>query len=238
MGKRGKKYQEVAKLVDKNKEYTPEEAIELAKKTVYTRFDPTVELHIRTGVDPRHAEQQIRGVALLPHGTGKRVKILVFAEGEAAKIAQEAGADYVGGDELIEKIMNGWLDFDIAIAVPQMMGKVAKLGKILGPRKLMPSPKSGTVVPPDDLPRVIEEARKGRVEFRVDKTGNLHIPIGKASFTTQQLLENMAAVMDTVMKIRPSGLKGQYIKRVYLTTTMGPSIKVNTALATSMKPAE
>jgi LSU ribosomal protein L1P len=187
MGKRGKKYQEVAKLVDKNKEYTPEEAIELAKKTVYTRFDPTVELHIRTGVDPRHAEQQIRGVALLPHGTGKRVKILVFAEGEAAKIAQEAGADYVGGDELIEKIMNGWLDFDIAIAVPQMMGKVAKLGKILGPRKLMPSPKSGTVVPPDDLPRVIEEARKGRVEFRVDKTGNLHIPIGKASFTTQQL---------------------------------------------------
>lgn len=238
MGKRGKKYQEVAKLVDKNKEYTPEEAIELAKKTVYTRFDPTVELHIRTGVDPRHAEQQIRGVALLPHGTGKRVKILVFAEGEAAKIAQEAGADYVGGDELIEKIMNGWLDFDIAIAVPQIMGKVAKLGKILGPRKLMPSPKSGTVVPPDDLPRVIEEARKGRVEFRVDKTGNLHIPIGKASFTTQQLLENMAAVMDTVMKIRPSGLKGQYIKKVYLTTTMGPSIKVNTALATSMKPAE
>ncbi len=238
MGKRGKKYQEVAKLVDKNKEYTPEEAIELAKKTVYTKFDPTVELHIRTGVDPRHAEQQIRGVALLPHGTGKRVKILVFAEGEAAKIAQEAGADYVGGDELIEKIMNGWLDFDIAIAVPQIMGKVAKLGKILGPRKLMPSPKSGTVVPPDDLPRVIEEARKGRVEFRVDKTGNLHIPIGKASFTTQQLLENMAAVMDTVMKIRPSGLKGQYIKKVYLTTTMGPSIKVNTALATSMKPAE
>jgi len=238
MGKRGKKYQEVAKLVDKNKEYTPEEAIELAKKTVYTRFDPTVELHIRTGVDPRHAEQQIRGVALLPHGTGKKVKILVFAEGEAAKIAQEAGADYVGGDELIEKIMNGWLDFDIAIAVPQIMGKVAKLGKILGPRKLMPSPKSGTVVPPDDLPRVIEEARKGRVEFRVDKTGNLHIPIGKASFTTQQLLENMAAVMDTVMKIRPSGLKGQYIKKVYLTTTMGPSIKVNTALATSMKPAE
>ncbi len=238
MGKRGKKYQEVAKLVDKNKEYTPEEAIELAKKTVYTRFDPTVELHIRTGVDPRHAEQQIRGVALLPHGTGKRVKILVFAEGEAARIAQEAGADYVGSDELIEKIMNGWLDFDIAIAVPQIMGKVAKLGKILGPRKLMPSPKSGTVVPPDDLPRVIEEARKGRVEFRVDKTGNLHIPIGKASFTTQQLLENMAAVMDTVMKIRPPGLKGQYIRRVYLTTTMGPSIKVNTALATSMKPAE
>ncbi len=238
MGKRGKKYQEVAKLVDKNREYTPEEAIELVKKTVYTRFDPTVELHIRTGVDPRHAEQQIRGVALLPHGTGKRVKILVFAEGEAAKIAQEAGADYVGGDELIDKIMNGWLDFDITIAVPQIMGKVAKLGKILGPRKLMPSPKSGTVVPPDDLPRVIEEARKGRVEFRVDKTGNLHIPIGKASFTTQQLLENMAAVMDTVMKIRPSGLKGQYIKRVYLTTTMGPSVKVNTALATSLKPAE
>ncbi|MCS7287425.1 MAG: 50S ribosomal protein L1 [Anaerolineae bacterium] len=238
MGKRGKKYQEVAKLVDKNKEYTPEEAIELAKKTIYTRFDPTVELHIRTGVDPRHADQQIRGVALLPHGTGKRVKILVFAEGEAAKIAQEAGADYVGGDELIEKIMGGWLDFDLAIAVPQIMGKVAKLGKILGPRKLMPSPKSGTVVPPDDLPRVIEEARKGRVEFRVDKTGNLHIPIGKASFTTQQLLENMAAVMDTIMKIRPSGLKGQYIKKVYLTTTMGPSIKVNTALATSLKPAE
>lgn len=238
MAKRGKKYREVAKLVDRFKEYSPEEAVALVKKTVYTKFDPTVELHIRTGVDPRHADQQIRGVALLPHGTGKKVKILVFAEGEAAKIAEEAGADYVGGDELIKKIQEGWLDFDVAIAVPQIMGKVAKLGRILGPRRLMPSPKSGTVVPPDDLPRVIQEARKGRVEFRVDKTGNLHIPIGKASFTEQQLLENMATVMDTVMKAKPPSLKGTYIKRVYLTTTMGPSIKVDPIQASAMKPAE
>lgn len=238
MGKRGKKYQEVAKLVDRFKEYSPEEAIELAKKTVYTKFDPTVELHIRTGVDPRHAEQQVRGVALLPYGTGKKVRILVFAEGEAEKIAREAGADYVGGDELIKKIQEGWLDFDVAIAVPQIMGKVAKLGRILGPRRLMPSPKSGTVVPPDDLPRVIEEARKGRVEFRVDKTGNLHIPIGKASFPKEHLLENMATVMDTVMKAKPANLKGQYIKKVYITTTMGPSIKVDPLQATAMKPAE
>lgn len=238
MPKRGKKYREVAKLVDRNKEYSPEEAIELAKKTVYTRFDPTVELHIRTGVDPRHADQQVRGVALLPHGTGKKVRILVFAEGEAAKIAEEAGADYVGGDELIKKIQDGWLDFDIAIAVPQIMGKVARLGRILGPRRLMPSPKSGTVVPPDDLPRAIEEARKGRVEFRVDKTGNLHIPIGKASFTKEQLLDNMATVMDAVMKAKPQSLKGQYIKRVYITTTMGPSIKVDPNQAMAMKPAD
>jgi len=238
MAKRGKKYREVAKLVDRFKEYSPEEAVALAKKTVYTKFDPTVELHIRTGVDPRHADQQIRGVALLPHGTGKKVRVLVFAEGEAAKIAEEAGADYVGGDELIKKIQDGWLDFDIAIAVPQIMGKVAKLGRILGPRRLMPSPKSGTVVPPDDLPRVIQEARKGRVEFRVDKTGNLHIPIGKASFTEQQLLENMATVMDVVMKAKPASLKGQYIKKVYLTTTMGPSIKVDPIQASAMKPAE
>lgn len=238
MAKRGKKYREVAKLVDRLKEYSPEEAVALVKKTVYTRFDPTVELHIRTGVDPRHADQQVRGVTLLPYGTGKKVRVLVFAEGEAAKIAKEAGADYVGGDELIKKIQDGWLDFDIAIAVPQIMGKVAKLGKILGPRRLMPSPKSGTVVPPDDLPRVIQEARKGRVEFRVDKTGNLHIPIGKASFTEQQLLENMATVMDTVMKAKPAGLKGTYIKKVYLTTTMGPSIKVDPVQASAMKPSE
>jgi len=237
MPKHGKNYLEALKLVDRNKLYSPEEAIELAKKTSYTKFDATVEVHIRLGVDPRRADQLVRGVALLPHGLGKRVRILVFAEGEAAKIAEQAGADYVGGDELIKKIQDGWLDFDVALAVPQMMGKVGRLGRILGPRGLMPNPKAGTIVPPDDLPRLIKEARQGRVEFRVDKTANLHVPIGKVSFPTEKLLENMAALIEAVKKARPAAAKGQYIKKITVTTSMGPGIKVDPTQALALEAA-
>jgi len=227
MAKRGKKYIEASKLIDRTRNYSPEEAISLVKKASYANFDATVEVHLRTGLDPRHADQQIRGVVLLPHGTGKQVRILVFAEGEAAQIAERAGADYVGSDDLVERIQEGWTDFDIAIATPPMMRKVGRLGRILGPRGLMPSPKSGTVVPEDDLERVIKEARLGRVEFRVDKTANVHVPIGKVSFSDHQLLENLAALMEAIVRARPAGLKGTYIRRVSLAPTMGPSVKVD-----------
>jgi large subunit ribosomal protein L1 len=182
MSKRGKNYLEARGKVDRSKFYSPEEAVELAQKTSYTKFDATVEVHMRMGVDPRHADQQVRGMVLLPNGTGKERRILVFAEGEAQKIAEEAGADYVGTDDLVKKIQEGWLDFDVTVAIPQVMGKVGRLGKILGPRGLMPSPKTGTIIPAEDLPRLIKELRLGRVEFRIDKTSNLHVPIGKASF--------------------------------------------------------
>ncbi|HIC88100.1 MAG TPA: 50S ribosomal protein L1 [Anaerolineae bacterium] len=214
-------------MIDRTRNYSPEEAISLVKKASYANFDATVEVHLRTGLDPRHADQQIRGVVLLPHGTGKQVRILVFAEGEAAQIAERAGADYVGSDDLVERIQEGWTDFDIAIATPPMMRKVGRLGRILGPRGLMPSPKSGTVVPEDDLERVIKEARLGRVEFRVDKTANVHVPIGKVSFSDHQLLENLAALMEAIVRARPAGLKGTYIRRVSLAPTMGPSVKVD-----------
>ena len=235
MPKRGKKYQDAAKLVDKGRLYTPEEALDLSKKTNYAQFDATIELHLRTGLDPRHADQQVRGVVLLPKGTGKQVRILVFAEGEAEKIARDAGADYVGGDELIEKVQKGWYDFDIAISIPPMMRKVGRLGRVLGPRGLMPSPKAGTIVSEDDLERVIQEARQGRVEYRVDKTANIHVPIGKASFPTESLVENMAAVMEAIVKARPAASKGTYIRKITLTNTMGPGIRVDPAAATAMK---
>jgi len=222
----GKKYQEAVKLVDKSRVYPPREAIELAKRMAYAKFDETVELHLRMGLDPRHADQQVRGVALLPNGLGKRVRILVFTQGEAVKSAEEAGADYVGGEELMKRIEEGWLEFDVAIATPDMMGRVGKLGKILGPRGLMPNPKSGTIVAPADLPRVIKEARKGRVEFKMDKTANLHLPLGKASFEADKLMENLAAVVETVVKAKPSGAKGQYIKAASISTSMGPGIEL------------
>ncbi len=237
MPKRGKKYLAAAALVDRNRLYTPEEAVELVKQISYSRFNATVEMHLRMGVDPRHADQQVRGVVVLPHGTGKQTRILVFAEGDAARIAQEAGADYVGSDELIQKIQGGWLDFDVAIAVPQVMGKVGRLGRILGPRGLMPSPKTDTIVPPEDLPRVIRETRLGRVEFRVDRTANIHVPIGKVSFDKQQLLDNMAVLMDAIVRARPSAAKGTYIRRVYLTATMAPSIKLDPVQAAAMRVA-
>jgi len=227
MASGGKKYQEAVKLLDKTKAYSPEEAIELAKKMAHARFDETVELHLRMGLDPRNANQQVRGVTLLPHGLGKKVRVLVFAQGEAVKIAEAAGADFVGDDELIKKIEAGWLDFDTAVATPDMMGKVGKLGKILGRRGLMPSPKSGTVVAANDLTRVIEDARKGRVEFKLDRTAIIHVPLGKASFEDDKLMDNLAAVVEAVMKAKPSGAKGQYVKTASLATTMGAGIRLD-----------
>ncbi len=223
----GKKYQEAIKLLDRSKTYPPEEAIELAKKMAYARFDETVELHLRMGLDPRNANQQVRGVTLLPHGLGKKQQILVFAQGEAAKIAETAGADFVGGDELIEKIDGGWLDFDVAMATPDMMGKVGKLGKILGRKGLMPNPKSGTVVAGNDLAKVIEEARKGRLEFKLDRTAIIHLPLGKISFESDKLMENLAAVVAAVVKAKPTGAKGQYVKSASIATTTGAGVKLD-----------
>ncbi len=233
----GKKYLEAAKLVDASRTYAPDEAIDLAKQTAYVKFDPTVEVHIRLGVDPRHADQQVRGVVMLPHGTGRQVRILVFAEGEADTLAREAGADFVGSDDLVKRIQDGWTDFDVAIAIPPLMGKVGRLGKILGPRGLMPNPKSGTVVQPEDLPRVIREARLGRVEFKLDKTANLHVPIGKASFPPEALRDNMAALVEAIQKAKPSGAKGQYVKNMVVATTMGPGIRLDLPQALALKVA-
>jgi len=227
MSQHGKKYIEASKLVDKSKAYPPAEAIQLAKRAVYAKFDETVELHLRMGVDPRAADQQVRGVIALPHGLGKKTKLLVFTQGEAVKLAQEAGADYVGADELVKQIESGWLDFDVALATPDMMSKVAKLGRILGRRGLMPNPKSGTVVPPQDLARAISEARKGRAEFRLDRTGIIHLPIGKITFDENRLLENLVAVIEAITKAKPSGAKGQYIKSAFLSSTMGPGLRLD-----------
>ena len=227
MVKHGTKYTEAATQVDRTKAYEPQEAIELVKKSATAKFDETVELHLRMGLDPRNAAQQVRGVALLPHGLGKRVRVLVFAQGESEKVAGDAGADYVGGDDLIKKIEDGWLDFDTAIAIPEMMGKVGKLGKILGRRGLMPNPKSGTVVGMNDLPRVIEDARKGRVEYKLDRTAIIHVPLGKVSFDEKMLLDNLTSIVEAIVKAKPSGSKGQYVKSAYITTTMGPGIKLD-----------
>ena len=225
--KRGKKYQEASKLLDKSKTYSPEEAIELAKKASYAKFDETVELHLRMGIDPRAADQQVRGVILLPNGLGKKTRVLVFTQGEGVRQAQEAGADYAGADELIKQIEGGWLDFDVSVATPDVMPKVAKLGRILGRRGLMPNPKSGTVVQPQDLGRVVSESRKGRAEFRLDRTAIIHLPIGKISFDKDKLLENLAAVVEAIVKAKPSGSKGQYIKSAFLTSAMGPGFKLD-----------
>ncbi|MEE9520417.1 MAG: 50S ribosomal protein L1 [Dehalococcoidales bacterium] len=227
MVRRSKNYQEAAKVLDRAKAYEPREAIELAKKVAHVRFDEAVELHLRMGVDPRNASQQVRDVAILPHGLGKKVRVLVFAQGEAEMIATTAGADFVGGDDLIKKIEDGWLDFDTAIATPDLMGKVGKLGKILGKKGLMPNPKSGTVVAAADLPRVIDDARKGRVEFRLDRTAIIHVPVGKVSFDSDKLMDNLTAVVEAVVKARPSGVKGQYVRTAFLNTTMGPGIKLD-----------
>ncbi len=238
MPKHGKKYRQALAKIDRNRNYSPEEALELAKETSTTNFDATVEVHLRLGVDPRHADQQVRDVVSLPHGTGKKVRVLVFAQGEGATLAREAGADYVADDdEMLKKIQDGWTDFDVTIATPDMMGKVGRLGRILGPRGLMPNPKAGTVVPAQDIPRVIKEVKAGRVEFRVDKTANLHVPIGKVSFTKEQLYENMAALMQAIKKARPASSKGAYIRKIVVTTTMGPGIKVDPSRAQAMETA-
>ena len=234
MAEHGKKYEEAVKLLDRTKTYSPQEAIEVAKKTAHAKFDETVELHLRLGLDPKNTAQQVRGVALLPHGLGKKIRVLVFAQGEAAKSAESAGADFVGADDLVQKIEGGWLDFDTAIATTDMMGKVGKLGKVLGKRGLMPNPKSGTVVPAGDLSRVIQDARKGRVEFKLDRTAIIHVPIGKVSFEDNKLMDNLTAIVEAVVKARPSSAKGQYVKTATLTTTMGPGVKLDLKSTLSM----
>lgn len=239
MPKHGKKYLAAAAKIDSNTTYTPGDALTLAKELSFTNFDGTVEVHMRLGVDPRHADQQVRDVVVLPHGLGKTVRVLVFAQGEAAQNARDAGADVVADDdETLGKIQAGWTDFDVAIATPDMMGKVGRLGRILGPRGLMPNPKAGTVVPAEDIARVINESKAGRVEFRLDKTANLHVPIGKVSFEQNKLRDNMAALMDAIKKARPAAAKGTYIRRLTVTTTMGPGIKVDPLLAQSMELTE
>lgn len=224
--KHGKKYNEAAKLVDHTVLYEPGDAIALVKKAATAKFDETVEVHIRTGCDGRHAEQQVRGAVVLPNGTGKTVKVLVFAKGDKVNEAEAAGADYVGGDELIPKIQNdGWLDFDVVVATPDMMGVVGRLGKVLGPKGLMPNPKAGTVTM--DVTKAIKDIKAGKVEYRLDKTNIIHVPVGKVSFTDEALQENFNALLDAVVKARPSALKGQFLRSITLTSTMGPGVKVN-----------
>jgi len=239
MAKHGKKYMAAAAKVDLDKFYSPSEAVKLVKETSYTKFDGTVEIHMRMGLDPRQADQQVRDVVVLPNGLGKTVRVLVFAEGEAATNARNAGADVVADDdETLAKIQGGWLDFDVAIATPDMMGKVGRLGRVLGPRGLMPNPKAGTVVSAADIGRAVNDSKAGRVEFRLDKTSNIHVSIGKASFDEKQLYENFSALMEAIKKARPAAAKGNYIKHITMTSTMGPGVKVDANLAQSMEEAE
>ncbi|ABB14394.1 50S ribosomal protein L1 [Carboxydothermus hydrogenoformans] len=225
MPKHGKKYLEAAKKVDKTKLYEPAEAFSLVKELSFAKFDETVEVAVKLGVDPRHADQQVRGAVVLPHGTGKTRKVLVFAKGEKAKEAEAAGADYVGAEEYIEKIAQGWIDFDVVVATPDMMGAVGRLGKILGPKGLMPSPKTGTVT--FEVAKAIAEIKAGKIEYRVDKAGIVHVPIGKVSFPVEKLVENFNTLMDALIKAKPAGAKGQYLKGVTVSSTMGPGIKIN-----------
>lgn len=238
MADRGKRYEDAAKQVDREKMYTPDEAFALLKQLPERKFDETVEVHMKLGIDPRHADQQVRSTATLPAGSGKPVRILVFAQGDAARAAQEAGADYVGSDEIVQQIEGQqWMDFDVAIATPDMMGKVGKLGRILGRRGLMPNPKSGTIVQGPDLPRAIEEVRKGKVEFRNDRTGLLHVPIGKRSFSEEQLKANFSALMDAVQRNKPTGAKGVYVRSITLASTMGPGIRLDVPAALTQAQA-
>jgi large subunit ribosomal protein L1 len=237
MAKHGKRYLEAAQKVDRNRLYTPEEAVDLVKETSKTKFDATIEVHMRLGVDPRHADQMVRGVVLMPNGLGRTVRILVFAEGDDARIAEEAGADHVGSQELAQRIQDGWLEFDMVLATPPMMRVVGRLGRVLGPRGMMPNPRAGTIAQGEDLATLIREARLGRVEFRVDRTSNLHVPVGKASFEGDKLLQNIAAFMDAVRKARPPAAKGTYIRKVVFTSCMGPGIKVDPVAAQAMEAA-
>ena len=226
--KKGKKYTEAAKLIDRTMAYDTAEAVALVKKAATAKFDETVEAHIRTGCDGRHAEQQIRGAVVLPHGTGKTVRVLVFAKGDKANEAEAAGADYVGGEELIPKIQNdGWFEFDVVVATPDMMGVVGRLGRVLGPKGLMPNPKAGTVTM--DVTKAINDIKAGKIEYRLDKTNIIHVPVGKASFTEEMLADNFQTLIDAILKAKPSALKGSYLKSVTLTSTMGPGVKLNVA---------
>ncbi|HEX7714386.1 MAG TPA: 50S ribosomal protein L1 [Bacillota bacterium] len=236
MAKHGKRYLESVKLIDQSKQYEPTEALSLLKNMPKGKFDETVELSIRLGVDPRQSDQQIRGAVVLPHGTGRSMKVLVFAKGEKAKEAEEAGADRVGAEELIDEIQKGWLDFDVAIATPDMMGAVGKLGKVLGPKGLMPNPKTGTVTM--DVIKAVKDSKAGKVEYRVDKAGIVHVPIGKVSFEPEKLVRNFRTLMDAIVKAKPSGAKGTYIKSVVVSSTMGPGIKIAPQLASQSVAAE
>ncbi len=228
MASHGKKYQEAFAKVERETLYEPLEALKLLKEISFANFDETVEVHVRTGLDPRQADQQIRDVVVMPNGLGKKVTVMVFAQGEAAEAAREAGADYVAdNDEIVNKIQGGWTDFDVAIATPDMMGTVGRLGRVLGPRSLMPNPKAGTVVQMDQMANAIKEAKAGRIEFRLDKTANIHVPIGKVSFTSEQLAENLEAFMLALRQARPAGASGNFIRRVTVTSSMGPGIKVD-----------
>lgn len=235
MAKNGKRYRKASEFLDEDRNYEPAEAIAIAKQGATAKFDETVELHLRTNADPRHADQLVRGVAILPHGTGKKIRVLVFGQGESVTIAEEAGADFVGNDDIIKQIEGGWTDFDVSIATPDMMGKIGRLGRILGRRGLMPNPRTGTVVQPEDIPRAVSDAKKGRVEYRLDRTSLIHVPIGKASFDEQQLLDNLSLLMDNIARARPSGVKGQFIRSAFLTTTMGPSIRMDVASTSALK---
>jgi large subunit ribosomal protein L1 len=229
---RARKYKEAAKTIEHAKQYSPDEAVKLVKGASTSKFDGSIEAHLRLGVDPRHADQMVRGSVTLPHGTGKKRRVLVFAQGDKAREAKEAGADYVGGDDLAKRIQEGWLDFDVTLATPDMMGMVGRLGKVLGPRGLMPNPKAGTVT--FDIAKGVKDIQGGRIEYRVDKTGIIHTNIGKASYTEQQLRENLAALMDAVVRAKPSSAKGQFLRSVYLAPTMGPSVQIDPALASRM----
>ncbi len=235
MAKHSKRYNAIRAQVDSTEVHEPGEAVELVKKLATAKFDETIEVHLRTGVDPRYAEQQVRGVVTLPAGTGREVRILVFAGPDGQEIARNAGADYVGAEDLAEKIQGGWMDFDVVLATPDMMRIVGRLGRILGPRGVMPTPKTGTILPAEDLPRVIDETRLGRVEFRVDKTSNIHAPIGKASFDQDKLMKNFAALMEAIVAAKPAALKAIYLQRVTLTSTMGPGVKVDVAASSGLQ---
>lgn len=236
MTKRSRRYQETDTKLDRNKGYTSQEAVDLLKDVSTTKFDETVELHLRTGVDPRHADQQVRGVTILPHGLGKQTRVLVFATGEAAEIARQADADYVGEEDLIKKIEGGWMDFEVGLAVPEVMPKIGRLGRFLGRKGLMPNPRTGTLVQPQDLPRVISEAKQGRVEYRTDRTAIIHCPVGKVSFSPENLLSNIASLMESVVRSRPAVLKGTFMQSAYLTTSMGPSIRLDLPNLLALKP--
>ncbi len=238
MVKHSRRYAAVVEKVEEDRLYQPQEAIELVKELSTAKFDETVEVHLRTNVDPRHADQMVRGVAALPYGLGKSVRVLVFADSEAAEIAREAGADYAGEDDLIAQVESGWAEFDIGLAVPSVMPKIGRLGRVLGRRGLMPNPRSGTMVQPQDLPRAIQEAKAGRLEYRTDRTAIIHCPIGKASFETYQLMENLSSVVDAIMRDRPSAVKGSFLASAYMTSSMGPSVPMDLTALQALKPPE
>ena len=238
MPKHSKRFGAVATRITPDRLYNPQDAVDLVKETSNAKFDETVEVHMLTNADPRHADQMVREVVVLPHGLGKQIRVLVFASGEAVDIARQAGADYVGEDELIDQVDSGWAEFEVGLAIPQVMPKIGRLGRVLGRRGLMPNPRSGTMVQPQDLPRAIQEAKAGRLEFRTDRTAIIHCPVGKASFTADQLMDNLSTLADQIMRAKPAAVKGSFLKSAYLTSTMGPSIPLDLATLQSLKAPE